>query len=112
VAGPAIPAADSKVVPVSLDETASFDLHARAERGQLPREVKTRGAGFVYTHTIATSEPHSLAAPFSLERFHSGYLIDEHGASGAEAESRAPPTIACGRSSKLPPRLSSTTAFR
>jgi sarcosine oxidase subunit beta len=42
----------------------------------------TPGAGFVYAHTIATGEPHPLAAPFSLERFHSGYLIDEHGASG------------------------------
>src|SRR4029450_11610260 len=39
VAGPAILAADSKIVPVSPDETALFDLYARAERGQLPREV-------------------------------------------------------------------------
>ena len=36
----------------------------------------------VSEHTIATGEPHPLVAPFSLERFHSGYLIDEHGASG------------------------------
>jgi sarcosine oxidase subunit beta len=42
----------------------------------------TPGSGFVYAHIIATGEPHPLAAPFSLERFHSGYLIDEHGASG------------------------------
>jgi sarcosine oxidase, subunit beta len=42
----------------------------------------TPGAGFVYAHTIATGEPHPLAAPFALERFHTGYLIDEHGASG------------------------------
>ena len=42
----------------------------------------TPGSGFVYAHTIATGEPHPLAAPFSLERFHTGYLIDEHGASG------------------------------
>jgi sarcosine oxidase, subunit beta len=42
----------------------------------------TPGSGFVYAHTIATGEPHPLAALFSLERFSTGYLIDEHGASG------------------------------
>jgi sarcosine oxidase, subunit beta len=42
----------------------------------------TPGAGFVFAHTIATGEPHPLAVPFSLERFSTGYLIDEHGASG------------------------------
>jgi sarcosine oxidase subunit beta len=42
----------------------------------------TPGSGFVYAHTIATGELHPLAAPFSLERFSTGYLIDEHGASG------------------------------
>ena len=42
----------------------------------------TPGSGYVYAHTIATGEPHPLAAPFSLERFSTGYLIDEHGASG------------------------------
>jgi sarcosine oxidase, subunit beta len=42
----------------------------------------TPGSGFVYAHTIATGGPHPLAAPFSLERFSTGYLIDEHGASG------------------------------
>ena len=42
----------------------------------------TPGSGFVYAHTIATGEPHPLAAPFSLDRFSTGYLIDEHGASG------------------------------
>jgi len=42
----------------------------------------TPGSGFVYAHTIATGEPHPLAASFSLDRFSTGYLIDEHGASG------------------------------
>jgi sarcosine oxidase subunit beta len=42
----------------------------------------TPGSGFVFAHTIATGEPHPLAAPFSLDRFSTGYLIDEHGASG------------------------------
>jgi sarcosine oxidase, subunit beta len=42
----------------------------------------TPGSGFVYAHTIATGEPHKLATPFSLDRFSTGYLIDEHGASG------------------------------
>lgn len=38
------------------------------------------GAGFAYAHTIATGAPHELNAPFSLERFVTGELIDEHGA--------------------------------
>ena len=40
----------------------------------------TPGSGWVYAHTIATGTPHALNAPFSLERFSSGALIDEHGA--------------------------------
>jgi sarcosine oxidase subunit beta len=40
----------------------------------------TPGSGWVFAHTIATGEPHALNAPFSLDRFTSGYLIDEHGA--------------------------------
>jgi sarcosine oxidase subunit beta len=31
-------------------------------------------------HTLAHGEPHPLAAPFSLDRFETGELIDEHGA--------------------------------
>jgi sarcosine oxidase subunit beta len=31
-------------------------------------------------HTIANDEPHPLNAPFALERFVTGALIDEHGA--------------------------------
>ncbi|MGE0094776.1 MAG: sarcosine oxidase subunit beta family protein [Alphaproteobacteria bacterium] len=41
------------------------------------------GSGFVFAHTIATGEPHPLAAPFGLDRFASGRLISEHGATGA-----------------------------
>lgn len=40
----------------------------------------TPGSGWVYAHTIATGSPHPLNAPFSLERFSTGALIDEHGA--------------------------------
>jgi len=40
----------------------------------------TPGSGHVFAHTIAHDEPHPLAAPFSLERFSTGHLIDEHGA--------------------------------
>ena len=42
----------------------------------------TPGAGWTFAHTIATGEAHPLNAPFSLERFVSGALIDEHGAAG------------------------------
>jgi sarcosine oxidase subunit beta len=40
----------------------------------------TPGSGHVFAHTIARDQPHPLAAPFALERFAAGALIDEHGA--------------------------------
>jgi sarcosine oxidase subunit beta len=40
----------------------------------------TPGVGWVFAHTLATGEPHPLNEPFSLERFTTGALIDEHGA--------------------------------
>ncbi len=40
----------------------------------------TPGSGWVFAHTMAHDEPHELNAPFSLERFATGALIDEHGA--------------------------------
>ncbi|MFN9960958.1 MAG: sarcosine oxidase subunit beta, partial [bacterium] len=42
----------------------------------------TPGSGWVFAHALATGAPHPLAAPFGLERFTSGALIDEHGAAG------------------------------
>ena len=42
----------------------------------------TPGSGFVFAETIAKDEPHTLAAPFTLDRFYTGALIDEHGAAG------------------------------
>ena len=42
----------------------------------------TPGAGFALAHTIATDEAHEINRPFSLERFETGHLIDEHGAAG------------------------------
>lgn len=40
----------------------------------------TPGSGQVFAHTVATGAPHRLAAPFALDRFTTGRLIDEHGA--------------------------------
>jgi sarcosine oxidase subunit beta len=40
----------------------------------------TPGSGWVFAHTIARNEPHELNAAFSLDRFTTGALIDEHGA--------------------------------
>ncbi len=42
----------------------------------------TPGSGHVFAHTLANEAPHPLAAPFALDRFHTGHLIDEHGAAG------------------------------
>ncbi len=40
----------------------------------------TPGSGWAFAHTIAQDRPHALNAPFTLERFGTGALIDEHGA--------------------------------
>ena len=42
----------------------------------------TPGSGHVFAELIAKDEPNNISSPFSLDRFHSGYLIDEHGAAG------------------------------
>ena len=41
-----------------------------------------RGSGHVFAATLAKGEAHPLAAPFSIDRFHTGALVDEHGAAG------------------------------
>lgn len=40
----------------------------------------TPACGWTFAHTIANDEPHELNRPFSLERFTTAQLIDEHGA--------------------------------
>ena len=42
----------------------------------------TPGSGYVFADTLANARPHPLAAPFALDRFARGALIDEHGAAG------------------------------
>jgi sarcosine oxidase subunit beta len=42
----------------------------------------TPGSGWAFAHTLAHGEPHELNAPFALDRFTTGALIDEHGAAG------------------------------
>lgn len=37
----------------------------------------TPGSGHAFAHTIATGEPHAANAPFTLDRFRTGRLIDE-----------------------------------
>ena len=37
----------------------------------------TPGSGHVFAHTLASGEPHPLNAPFTLDRFRTGRLIDE-----------------------------------
>ncbi len=37
----------------------------------------TPGSGHVFAHTVATGEPHPISAPFTLDRFRTGRLIDE-----------------------------------
>jgi sarcosine oxidase subunit beta len=40
----------------------------------------TPGSGHVFAHQVATGRPHPINAPFTLDRFSSGELVDEHGA--------------------------------
>lgn len=40
----------------------------------------TPGSGWVFAHMIATGRAHPLAEAFSLDRFRTGALVDEHGA--------------------------------
>ena len=40
----------------------------------------TPGSGWAFAHTIAQDRPHELNAAFSIDRFYTGHLIDEHGA--------------------------------
>ena len=44
----------------------------------------TPGSGHVFAHSLANGEMHPIAAPFSMERFNSGALVDE-GAAAAVA---------------------------
>ena len=37
----------------------------------------TPGSAHVFAHTLATGEPHKINAPFTLDRFRTGRLIDE-----------------------------------
>ena len=37
----------------------------------------TPGSGHVFAHQVATGEPHRINAPFALDRFRTGRLIDE-----------------------------------
>ena len=42
----------------------------------------TPGSGHVFADLIANDRPNKIAAPYSLDRFRTGLLIDEHGAAG------------------------------
>jgi sarcosine oxidase subunit beta len=42
----------------------------------------TPGSGHIFADLIANDRPNKIAAPYSLDRFRSGLLIDEHGAAG------------------------------
>ena len=42
----------------------------------------TPGSGWAFAYTIAKGEPHPLNAAFTLDRFTTGALVDEHGAAG------------------------------
>jgi len=42
----------------------------------------TPGSGHVFAELLSKGEPNKISAPYSIDRFNTGYLIDEHGAAG------------------------------
>ena len=42
----------------------------------------TPGSAWTFAHTMANDQPHELNEAFSINRFNTGALIDEHGAAG------------------------------
>ena len=42
----------------------------------------TPGSGHVFASSLAGKDMDPIAAPFSIDRFYTGALIDEHGAAG------------------------------
>ena len=42
----------------------------------------TAGSGHVFAASLATNSMHPIAAPFSIDRFYSGAVIDEGSAAG------------------------------
>ena len=64
--------------PPGVADDFPTQLAARLAPGAAHLVVDTSGAALA--HLVATGAPHPLAAPFSLERFTTGKLVDEHGA--------------------------------
>ena len=78
------------------EDAAELGRHRRCHAGPLPDHARTPvpglyvncgwgtggfkatpGSGHVFAHTIARDDPHPINAPFTLERFRDGILIDE-----------------------------------
>ena len=61
-------------------EIASHGYKWVEHKDKAPDTERQQIAEAIRIHTIATGEAHPLNAPFALDRFESGKLIDEHGA--------------------------------
>ena len=64
---------DRRAHPATRTSTSTA---AGAPAGSRP----PRASGWCMAHTIAHDEPHPYNAPFTLDRFVTGALVDEHGA--------------------------------
>ena len=79
-----VPAATVAIYIPSPEGSELFCAHSAGvgassiESTRVP--VGGRISGWAFAHTIAQDRPHELNAAFSLERFSTGHLIDEHGA--------------------------------
>lgn len=84
-----------------------------SHRGLYVTRVGARGgsarrrSGQVFAHTIARDEPHPINAPFTLERFTTGRLIDEAAAAAAAHGGSAMLLIRCPIASRICPSLDS-----
>ena len=68
-----------EVVTLPEPEALHLPLHSRRFRFSelLVEEGEQVGAGHLLAWTVARDEPHPINAPFTLERFSTGQLIDE-----------------------------------
>ena len=58
------------------------DRTSECKTSSKSKKSLSSGSGWGFAHTVAHDNPHELNAAFSIERFQTGRLIDEHGAAG------------------------------
>ena len=66
----------------NIGDTDAYAFNVAVETRYVAAESTPEQGRHVFAYTIANDRPHPFNEPFSLERFATGHLIDEHGAAG------------------------------